>query len=311
MPNGALTLSESAKNMSPGGERAIIETYATSYRLIEKLPLRTRPNGIDKWNLETELPYAAGSGKRNLGANFTSTFGQTHNFNQEAKIYGGRVEIDNYIVKTNPGTVGQNRASQIKAQAREFTIDTFEGTGGTAFRGVDDWLNSQPEFVNQTVIGNNAGTASAGATLSGDLLDRLIDKCATGAGDACFVGSQAVMRKMFSLNRGNTVAEYNRVTGSGEVGDRFRTYGGIELVTLVDGKGIDLLSTTLGDGNSSTLYLMVFGEEMYSGMQVSEPIVRMNLQDETSSNFSVMEWYANSAPKAIRSVGRIQFVSES
>jgi len=305
----ALTLLESAK-LLPAVQRALIETYASSYAITSILPVFTAPSGVVKWNVESDLPYAAGSGKRNVNADFTTTQGKNAPQDATAKVYGGETEIDRYIKATNPASVVDQRMKQIRALAREYAIDVFEGDGGTAIRGVDWYMDNDVLFYNQRVTSSNAGTASAGATLSGNLMDRLLDKVSLEGGSAALFMSQRQKRKLSSLNRGNTVAEYNVVYPKGDVGMPVTTYAGVPIYTMVDGKGNDILSTTLGDSSSSSVYLISMGDERVSGFQV-QPMNFVEANDGGSGEFNTVEWYAGLKVGAIRSVGSIEYVSEA
>jgi hypothetical protein len=87
-------------------------------------------------------------------------------------------------------------------------------------------------------------------------------------------------------------------------------YDGIPIIVLKDGKGTDLLSTDLGDGSSSSIYVVTFGEEQVTGFQVSAPDIVPLTQADVYNYFNI-EWGVGTAPQAIRSISRLRYVSEA
>lgn len=309
MPSGYVTLLESAKTMPIGVPRGVVMTYALAYQPMTVLPLLPEPSGVHNWNLEMELPYTTG-GVRNINGSWTASRSSVSAYTDTFKIYGGEVKIDRAIAETNPAKVPQERESQIKAQARQFTKDMFEGTGGSSLRGIKDWIDNDPSFSTQS---SNVGTASTGALLTTDHLDKLLSMGNIEIGRSFIYCTDNIGLRVRKLSRGNSVsgdtAYANRFTPE-QWGYFAGMYADVPVIVLKDGKGSNLLSATQGDGSSSSVYLVTYGENMFTGYQVS-PMKVISLTQADVYNYFDVEWYVGAVPKSIRSIARLQYVIDS
>jgi hypothetical protein len=308
MPSGALTLLDASKQMSDAGMRSVIETYALAFQPLTMLPMQSEPTGSHKWDLEYQLPYTSG-GARNFNADFSATKSQISPFAENVRIYGGRVQVDRAIAKLNPGKVAQEKISQIKAKARLFVSDMFKGTGGTYLRGIEDWLNNEVAFAGQT---SNVGDASNCSTLLTDHMDKLLSMIAVVPGSTFIYTTQNVALRCRKLSRGTAISgdvpfatNYTPMQWGFAAG----SYSGIPIIPLVDGKGADILSSDDGD-SCATVFAVTFGNDMFTGFQVSAPEV-YNLGDSTSYNYFDLEHMVGTAPKAIRSIARLRYVQNA
>ena len=305
----ALTMLEAAKTLPPGFDRGVIQTYATSYHPMTVMPLITDPTGIMKWNLEYQLPYSSG-GVRNINGTWTSTSAQVNPYVENFRIYGGQCQIDRAIAATNVNRVALERESQIKAMGRRFAIDLFEGTGGTYIRGFADYLDNDPAFANQTI---DVGTVGAGGTLMTDNLDKLLSKMTIIPGSTFIYCTQTQALRIKKLARGNSATSdtaYRLNFSPEQFGYFSGDFGGVPVIHMIDGKGNDLLSTTQGEGTSSTIWCVTYGPQMVSGLQVKAPeVIPLNQADVY--NYFDLEWYVAAAPGAIRSVARLRYVEET
>ncbi len=309
MPTGAQTLLEAAKTMPVSQPRGIIQTYALAYHPMQVLPMLSEPTGVHAWNLEYELPHTTG-GTRQINGTWTATRSAISPFNSTFKIYGGEVQVDRAIQKVNPGKVPQEIESQTKAKAYRFTIDMFQGTGGSILRGVRDWLNNEVAFAGQTF---NVGTASAGSVLLTDHLDRLLSLMHVVVGRTYIYCSQNMSLRASKLSRGTNVSgdiAYQTRFRPSEWGLFGSVYNGVPIVPLVDGKGTDLLSITQGDGSSTTLYAVTYGDNMFTGFQVDTPDIYPLSQADVYNYFDI-EHLVGVAPQAIKSIARLRYVSNT
>ncbi len=308
MPTGAMTLLESCKTMPVSQPRGIIQTYASTYHPLTAMGMISEPSGTHNWDLEYELPYTTG-GTRLINGSWTATRSAISPYTSTCKIYGGEVKIDRALVKTNPGKVPQEKTSQIKAKARCFVIDMFTGTGGAQLRGIKDVLDNEKAFANQT---ENVGTASAGSVLLTDHLDKLLSLVSISNSTYIYCSQNMALRAS-KLNRGTNVSGdigYQTRYSKEEWGFFSANYNGVPIVPLVDGKGTDLLPITDGDGSSTTLYAVTYGDDMFTGFQVSAPDVYNNTQADVYNYFD-MEHLVGTAAKAIKSVARLRYVSDT
>jgi len=309
MPTGAQTLLEIAKTMPKSQATGIIMTYATTYQPLMALPLISEPNGTHKWNVEIELPYTSG-GTRLVDGSWTNTRSNISTYSQDFKIYGGQIKIDNALSTLSPGKIPQEIESQTKAKARIFTKDMFIGTEGASLRGIKDYLDNDPIFVNQTI---DIGTTSAGGVLLTDHMDNLISKINRVPGRTYIYCTQYAELRLRKLQRGSAVTSdvpYNLVYNQAEWGTFSGSYDGIPIVTLKDGKGDDLLPTDDGNGSCSTIYLVTYGPELFTGFQVAAPKIRPLTQADVYE-YTSFEHYVGTAVKAIRSIARLRYVSNT
>jgi len=309
MPSGAMTLLEAAKTMPRCHARDVIGTYASAYQPMMAMSLLDAPGGTYPWNIENELPYTTG-GTRNIDGSYTESRSNISPFVETFKIYGGQVKIDRAIATANPAKVPQEIASQVRARARIWTKDLFEGAGGTALRGFEDWLDNEVLFASQTV---NVGTASTGSVLLTDHLDQLLNKIKISPGNTFIYTSNTLGMRANKLSRGTNVSgdiSFQNRYSPNQWGMYNGSYGGVPIVPLVDGKGTDILSTDDGDGNSSAVYAVTYGPELVTGFQMGMPAV-LPLSDASVYNYFDLEWYVGMAPQAIKSIARLRYVAET
>ena len=309
MPSGAKTLIEISKTMPEGMDKGIIETYALAYHPLMAMPMQSAIGGIFKWNIEDTLPHTTGF-TRAVNADFTATFGKKQPFNATAKIYGGKVQIDRYLAAVDPSQVAYDRIGQVKAKAYGATKDIFEGAGGNSMLGANHYFDNVEIFNTQTV---NAGTASIGAVVTTDMMDELISKVNVVPGRTYIYTTDAVERRLMKLSRGANVSgdtSYQMRYSKNEWGYWQGDYAGIPIISLKDGKGANLLSATQGDGSSSTVYCITYGDEMFTGFQLGGNVA-LDLKDGTNYNYFVIEHYMGVAPCAIRCMARLRYVSDA
>lgn len=309
MPSGTITLLEASKTMPAGVPRGIIQTYAIAYHPLTVLPLISEPQGIHKWNLESELPYNSG-GTRNLNGSWSATRSSTNAFAETVRIYGGKIQIDRAIAKMNPGKIAQERIAQVKAKAYRFTIDMFEGAGGSLLRGIDTIIDNETVFSNQS---SDVGTASAGAALTTDHLDKMLSMLNVVPGRTFLYCTPNVHLRAQKLARGNSVsgdtAFAMRFTKD-QFGYFSGNYNGVPIIALKDGKGTSLLSTTQGDGSSSYMYGVTYGEENFTGFQVGTPSIYPRTQADVYNYFD-FEHIVGTAAKSIMCIARLRYITDS
>jgi len=309
----ALSLLESAKTMPAGPERGIIQTYASSYHPLSVMPIQDAPTGVSAWSVEDQLPHTSG-GFRNVNGSWTSTVSQITPYSETAKIAGGRVQVDRFIETTNPTRVAAEKAAQIKAMALLWTKGMFQGQGGTYLKGIDYWIDNVPAYASQNV---DAGTASAGALLQTDHLDKLLNKVNAIPGSTFIYMFDQVGLRARKLARGSLVgtsgtdAFYNIQFSPEQWGYFAGRYDDYPIIVLKDGKGKDILDPISGsDDSSCSVYAVTYGVDQFSGFQVKPPTV-IPLTQADVYNYFDLEWYAWCAPLAIRSIARLRYVENA
>lgn len=311
----AMTLLESAKQMEPSRRRGIIQIYAENSQPMMVAPVvNTEGKASYTWSIEDALAHTSG-GKRNLNADFTASQGRVKPYEADLKIYGGKIQVDRYIKFHSPASMNFQESSQIRSHAREFTVDVFEGAGGTSLRGHRHWMLNDAAYSGQQV---NAGTTASGDLLTTTMVDELESKVDLIPGRSFYYCRDIVARRLRYISKGQQSNEQRMYYTKDEFGSWAWRYDGIPIVVLKDGKGTDLLSTAEIDGaatNSDTcsLYLITWGEEMaalISSQNGSTPDVVIE-GDGTNYTYERLEWYVNMVPHRPRCMGRIRYIKNA
>ena len=313
-----LTLLEAAKLSDVSRKSGVIQLYAEAYQPMQVAPvISTGGKASYGWSIEDSLAHTSG-GKRNVNADYTASSGRVKPYETDMKIYGGKLDIDRYIKKHFTESVKFQEENQIRSYAREFTVDAFEGAGGTSLRGFRDWF-SDPAYSGQQV--------SAGSTASGDLLttpkvDELISKVDRIDGQTFFYCRDVVARRLRYISKGQQSNEQHMYYTKDEFGKWSWMYDGIPIVVLKDGKGTDLLSVTEIDGagsqsNTCSLYLITWAPEMAAFVSSDNTVQGVPvpnffaMNDGTQSEYEVLEWYVSMVPHRPRCAGRVRYIKNS
>lgn len=307
--DSAITLLEAAKLLKPSYITGVLEIYASAYHPMTVAPVKNA--FLYHWTLEESLAHTSG-GKRNVNADFTATMGTAAPYESQCKIYGGKIQVDDYIKDNMPESMEFQQMNQIKSLAREFTVDLFQGTGGTSFRGIQDWISNDIAYQGQLV-----NAATGGALLTETMLDELASKMTIISGRTFIYCNDIVFRRLKNVSRTTSTMQY--------IPDQFgyfsNTWNGIPIVVLQDGKNAQLLSETEADGagNSDTtsLYMVTYGEEMFclhsSNPDIAPngvPLPKFKIQNDGSNyTYERMDWYVNTIPHVPKCIGRLYHIN--
>lgn len=306
----AVTLLEMAKTMQDPAKAAIIGTYAMAYHPMTVMPIKTAPTGAYQWYLENALPYTTG-GVRNFDGTWTRTYGRNAPKSENIRIYGGSFQVDRQIARLNPAGVQDQKEKQIKADARRFTIDFFEGADGTALRGIEDWIDNDTDYSSQSF---NVGTSTTAAVLSTNALDQLLSLVDIRPGFTFIYMTDTITRMAKLLSRGSITSSNTNyaVTYTPDQWGYFAgTYDGIPIITVKDGAGTDMLTTTRAtSADGSSVYAVTYGEDALCGFQ-SAPMEVYPLTDDTVYNFFDYEWPVGVAPQSKRCIARARYVKNA
>jgi hypothetical protein len=316
-----LTLLEAGKLMEPSKKAGIIDIYARAYQPMQVAPvISTEGKASYTWNDEDDLPYDGSGGSRNVGADFTATAGNSKPYESDVKIYGGKIQVDEYIQDHSPASVQFQESGQIKAHAKKLTTDIFEGEGGTNLRGFRHWMLYDSAYQGQEV---SAGVTDNGVLLDTTMVDELIEKVKRGP-DTYFYCTENTMLRLKYISKGQQSNEPRMVYEKNEFGMWAWAYDGIPVVVLKDGKNNNLLSTTeadsAGNNNSTTsLYIVSWGIEnaaLFSSSTIigenGVPLPKVLKQnDGTNYVYTRMTWYVGLTPHEPRSIGRVRYIKDA
>jgi len=222
----ALTLVESAKLSIDMLQRGVIETFARTSAVLERLPFANVEGNAYRYNAEDVLPNIA---FRGVNEGFTESTGVVNPKVETLVIGGGDSDVDRFIVQTR-SNVNDVRAVhdglKVKALSLSITKNSFDGDS-VADPKTFDGLNVRLGTGSQ-VIAVSAG----GGPLTEDLLTQLIDKI-DGGPDVLFMG-RAMRRQVEKVARSNTAISY----GLDAFGRRVTQYAGIPIgIIEVDNLG--------------------------------------------------------------------------
>lgn len=314
-----MTLVEAAKFMPVGPARGVIQTYAAASKVLIDAPVLPVSGKDFTWSLEVALPWTGTSGVRDINADFTASFAQTNRYSSETKTYGGKVQVDKKIITEAPDSVAYQEAAQIRALSNQLDIDVFEGAGGVTnnIRGFQYILENYEDFDTQTVNATSTNTA----TITLDMLDEAISKVAVGPSTRIY-SNNSVIRTINSLSRADVSASMGVTRSLNEFGVYANSYGGIPMISMLDGKNANMLSTTQADGDANendaqSLWIVTWGPEnatLFSSNEtrVANGVPVPKVEEETDgSNYKYfrVEWYVGLALQSIRSIARIRYLS--
>lgn len=300
----ATTLLESSKLMKEGTERAVVQIYGNTSHALQYIPFLPEPTGIHSWTVEETISASA---SRALGSDYTAANGTFTPYTTTASIYGGKVQVDRALRKTNPALVPMMKENKIKGHARKFTVDLFEGQGGNDLKGISKWIDEN--YTGQKIDGGNVVITMA-------LMDSLLDKINAVNGSTFLYMAQTPFNALNTLSRTAGTGMQNIVYAIDQFGVRVPYYNNIPIVVMRDGKGTELLSvaeTTAGahsGGTSCSVYAVTYGPEMFSGFQSGGMDV-INDSDATNFENFAIEHIAGVAPHVPRSVARLYNIKNS
>ncbi len=302
-----LTLLDSSKNMQDPKEAYINYTYAMSTPLFGLIPWEAAPTGTKKWKVVDELAYTSDSeAYRKFEADYTATKVHTLPFSKNVVIAGGAVRFDRQLKNLAPQEIAIQNRAQIQAIGYNTTRGIFEGAGGDYIYGIKEYIDNESLFNTQSM---NCGTASTGALLTTDLMDEFMTMWNLQAGKSFMFVSQKVALMLGKLARGTVSGNQNINYVPSEYGIMPQHYNGVPYIVLKDGKGSDILSTTDGDGASSTIYGVTFGEENFTGFQQGM-VEQFEMKDKTSVQGFDLDWLINVAPQSRKCMARMLYVKE-
>ncbi len=296
-----LTLVEAAKLAQDPLQRGVIEVFARTSPVLEKLPFLPVNGNAYQYNLEETLPGVA---FRGVNEPYTESTGIVNPNTEALKIFGGTSKVDRALVKTQ-GNLNDLRAvhdgMKAKAAALDFTKAFFKGDSQANIRQFD---GLQKRLVGKQLL--QAGSTSGGDPLTLAMLDELIDSV-HGGPDMLFM-NKPIRRKVNSLMRAaNQAVE----TVSDSFGRQIPAYAGVPIGVIEgDAEGNEILGFTEacpggGAPASTSIYAVRFGVKEYvSGLQAGDlEVIDQGLVDVWYQ--TLIEWICSIAVFNPRSAARL------
>jgi hypothetical protein len=230
-------------------KRGVIETFARSSPVIERLPMMNIAGQALVYNQEQTMP---GISFRAINATPTPDTGVVNQETETLMVLGGITQVDRALVKMQ-GNVNNIRAihdaMKAKSAALSFTKAFFKGDHDgvpTEFDGLENRLTGS-QVIDYT------GTGFLAA------LDETID-AVVGSPDMLFMNKE--MRRY--LNSQVRAAGQAIETVSGAFGQRLDAYAGIPIgVIEEDAAGNPILGFDEGESDTTSIYAVRFGVGEY------------------------------------------------
>ena len=275
-----LTLTEASKLIQNPLQRGVVETFARTSPVLERLPFMDVNGNAYSYNVEQTLP---GIAFRDYNASYTESTGVVNPHTEKLYIMGGISSVDRALVKTQ-GSLNNIRAihdnMKAKAAALTFTAKFFNGDNTTAATEFDG--------LKERLTGSQALTYTGTLTL--EKVDELIDGV-IGGPTALFM-SKATRRTVNALRR--AAGQATEVV-SDSFGRQIDAYAGIPIGVIEEDKDG---AAILADGE---IYAIRMGVQEYvSGLQAGGMEV-IDLGLNRTQYETLIEWICGIAvfhPKA-------------
>ena len=243
----AMTLIEFAKTVQDPLQRGVVKTFASSSPIFEYLPWVDIPGNSWTYAEESVLPGAA---FRSINGSYSESVGVLKNKTEKIKILGGDADTDKMFEKWGASAVIDRRAYDLEAKSRAIAryfdkmfIDGDEGATPTQFDG----LNVRCAESDDTHLHADAGTGTAGANLTENLIQCLCDK--VDGGPNLLLMGKKVKRNLDYLFKGSSIFGF---TEPNIFGMRVQTFSGIVIGILdKDNSGNEILAMDETEGSSS------------------------------------------------------------
>lgn len=307
----ALSLLEASKLIQDERTRATVQIYADAYHPMRVMPMQTRASGIMSWTQEGELDSNVGA--RSINSDFTAGEGSAEVWKAQTKAYGGKIQVDDKIVTEMPDAVQFQKEMQIKAMARKFTVDFFQGgeNSNAELRGLRTWIRS--DYTSQNV---EAGSTSGGDLPTGIKMLETISKTNIIPGRTFIYSGMNPYLYMTKLSWADDSDSKQAIRFTqDQFGNMMTTFAGIPWIVMQDGKGRDLIATDetqtgISGGTATSIYVVTYGEEMVTGFYSKLPTVKTP-DDATNFVTSRLDAYLGVAPLQPRSVARLANVKNA
>ena len=294
-----LTLLEASKLKQNPLQQGVVEVFASTSPVLERMPFMDVAGNAYSWNREETLP---GIAFRDYNETYTESTGVVQQSTEVLKLFGGTAKVDRALVKTQ-GNLNDLRAIQTnmkaKAAALDFTKSFFKGDASDNPKAFDG--------LEKRLVGDQVLTATASGVTLNDV-DKLID-AVQGGPDVLFMNK--TMRRTVNALRRAAGQATEVVTDA--FGRQIDAYAGIPIgVIEEDATGNQILGFDEGDdGDTTSIYAMRFGVgEWVSGLQCGTlEVIDQGLIDVWHQ--TLIEWICSFALFHPKAAARLQGVSDS
>lgn len=302
-----MTLLEAAKFAPDPLSAGFMELYAKESPILRIMPFTTISGMAHEYIQENGLPTVA---FRAVNASYTAASGETSKATEVLSIFGGELDVDNYIVAQGGDARAIHTAMQAKALAYGFTKRVIKG----------DNTSTPAEFDGLQVRCSTASEdqLDAGATAGGDALSLAkLDELSDMVDDAThWIMNKTMVRLLTAAARTTTVGGQITYTVD-QFGRRITEYNSLPiLVADVDETYTTILPFTeadLGGGDDlcTSIYCVRFGMDGVFGIQ-NAPMQVKDLGEISGSpvHRTRVEWFCGMV-KPRRAAARLRGIKNA
>lgn len=288
----AMTLTEAEKLSNDVLLQGIIETVIKDSPILQGLPfIQIVGNGLS-YTQEKTLPTVD---FYDVGDTWVESTPAFEKLTATLKILGGDADVDNFLKSTRSNIQDLEAAvieQKSKALQHEFEKQFLYGNSTTSPKQFDGIIKL---IDTATASDQLIAMAAAGATLSLEKIDALIDAVKGGKPDMLLM-SRRSRRKINALAR---AAGTNLEIGQGKLGDFVQLYNGIP-IAITDWQ-LDThtvagsVETAYTGAANSTIYALRFGEGALAGLSSPEMIQveRIGSLETKDATRTRVKWYVS------------------
>lgn len=317
----AINLLEAARLAANGGEdkrAGIIMTFAQQSPLLQAIPTVTIAGSAASWTREASLPSV---GPRAVNEAYTESAGETETLAEPLKMYGGDLDVDNFIVRTG-GSVARTTHEMMKAKALAQAIGYAIVKGSVNTEG---GATAAPKGLHGLQARYGGGWGGTAVSTSGSNAGQLVAN--NGAGDAMSMAKldEAILKvdnpthllmpkkqviNMKTYLRGSASMSYTEDAFS----RRIDTYNGLPILFAdVNGDQAALAYDEGASSNRGSVYVLSLGADGLNLLQNGNGIDVRDLGEQDSKPVwrTRVEWYIGLADFFPRCVARLYQIADA
>lgn len=303
----ALTLLEAAKTALNEGkeyEAAIIKQYAESSGILNGLSFRDISGSALAYNREETMP---GIGFRGVNGSFSESTGIVNPQTETLAITGGDLDVDNFIMRTMPGSREDQEMMKVRSLALSWT-NTF--INGDTIAQPKEFDGLKTRLTGTQLV--DAGATAGGDPLSLEKLDELIDQVIE---PTHLIMNKTMRRKLTVASRSTSIGGFITYDRD-EFGRQLAMYADLPIIVLdEDNEKNQILPFTEaapggGASASTSIYCVSMGPLRLQGIQNGDIDVRvLGELDSKPAVRTRVEWYCGFGIFDGRSAARLQGVT--
>lgn len=316
----AVNLLEQARIAANNGEdkrAGIIMTFAEQSQLLAAIPTVSIMGDAKSWRKEASLGSVAA---RAVNEGYTESHGETELVAEPLKLYGGDLDVDNFIVSTGgPEARTTQEMMKAKAMARQIGYDLVKGSTTTA-----GGATANPKSINGLQARYGGGFGGTAVSTAGPTAGQLLAN--NGASDALSISrldraimlvdnpTHLLMPKVLTVHMKTFLRSSASMSYTEDAfGRRIDTYNGIPIL-WADQNG-DQASIAFDEGASSnraSIYVLSLGQDSLSLIQSGGGVRVADLGEQHSKPVwrTRVEWYIGLADMFPRAVARLHQIAD-